>query len=331
LTRVSDAQVRAFWHDRFDQWSARERPQMIESVLNKVTELTLNPYLAPMLGADNFLNPRDLMDSSRILLVNLALDPRTKGLLGALLLSFFEMGALSRENVRQEARNRFYLFVDEAQKFTAAAGSTATFGEILSECRKYGLSLIYGSQGWDSMVTSSRLAAAAEQTQLLTTFAAGLRTAQILAAQTYQFDPAQVKHVVDDPGAQTRSHPLFFSLPEQQEQATKTIQSLKAREILVKLPEQETLLRLRTPVLPKPRVTEQQLAQIKRLLAKQIGYSRQEIEQQIARRGQQTSSPMRASSDCKENGAWQEALWQQTPPVGESRKQVVFRQRPGAA
>ena len=44
---------------------------MIESLLNKATALTLNPYLAPMLGAAECLSLRSIMDAGKILLVNL--------------------------------------------------------------------------------------------------------------------------------------------------------------------------------------------------------------------------------------------------------------------
>ena len=232
LGQVTDDQILEFWHGRFDQWSPRERPIMIESLLNKTTELAMNPYLSKMMGADDFLHPREVMDKGQIVLVNLAGDSMTKNLLGALLLSFFEQAALSREDMLKEDRLRCYLFIDEAQKFTATEGSVATFGEILSECRKYGLSFLFGSQGYDSMVSGRRLSGSLEQVGLMTTFGTGRQSAQILAPQMYQLDPERVKHVVDDPDAQQRTHPTFFSVTDSLEVASQQIQRLKSREIL---------------------------------------------------------------------------------------------------
>jgi type IV secretory pathway TraG/TraD family ATPase VirD4 len=42
--------------------------------------------------------------------------------------------AMSRQNLQRSERKPFFLYVDEFQNF-----ATDTFGEILSEARKYGL------------------------------------------------------------------------------------------------------------------------------------------------------------------------------------------------
>lgn len=283
-------QIRAFWHDRFEKWPPRERPQMIESLLNKITELTMNPYIAPMLGAPAFLNPRHTMDDAQIVLINLAIDPRSKTILGSLFLTLYEMSALSRENLRKEKRTPCYLFVDEAQKFTAAPGSSQTFGEILSEARKYRLHLIFGTQGWDSIVSSARLAGAVEQVDLLSMFGTGAMTAKMLSMQTHQANPELVKHVVDDPDAQQRSHPQYHSVVEQEQMAIQQIQHRKARDILVKLPDTDALVELKTPTIPKPRVSWAQIERIKTALAQQSGRPRHELEREIKERSHSSES-----------------------------------------
>ena len=82
------------------------------------------------------------MDSGKVLMVNLRTpDEETRNLLGSLLMTMFEQAALARESIPKPQRRRFFLFVDEFQKFTANEGSVTTLAEILSECRKYGLHL----------------------------------------------------------------------------------------------------------------------------------------------------------------------------------------------
>lgn len=49
--------------------------------------------------------------------------------------------AMSRQNLQRSERRPFFLYVDEFQNF-----ATDTFGEILSEARKYGLGLVAAHQ-----------------------------------------------------------------------------------------------------------------------------------------------------------------------------------------
>lgn len=50
-------------------------------------------------------------------------------------------GAMSRADIEEDKRKDFYLYVDEFQNFV-----TNTFADILSEARKYHLSLIMAHQ-----------------------------------------------------------------------------------------------------------------------------------------------------------------------------------------
>ncbi|HBA45224.1 TPA: hypothetical protein DCZ31_04670 [Patescibacteria group bacterium] len=55
--------------------------------------------------------------------------------------SKINMAAMSRADIAEDKRKDFYLYVDEFQNF-----ATDTFGEILSEARKYHLALIMAHQ-----------------------------------------------------------------------------------------------------------------------------------------------------------------------------------------
>jgi hypothetical protein len=73
LTQVTDEQVLRFFHQRMDNWG-RDEAHMKESTLNRADLLTLSPVLRHSLGStDNRLSFRDLIDSGRSLIVNLAL------------------------------------------------------------------------------------------------------------------------------------------------------------------------------------------------------------------------------------------------------------------
>ena len=62
-------------------------------------------------------------------------------LLGALLVSAFAQAAESRADIAEKDRRDFTLYVDEFQNF-----ATDSFADILSEARKWGLSLVLSHQ-----------------------------------------------------------------------------------------------------------------------------------------------------------------------------------------
>ena len=89
-------------------------------------------------------NLRKVMDDQKVLMVNLSkgkIGDLNAQLLGLIMVSKINMAAMSRADMPEEKRKDFYLYVDEFQNF-----ATDTFGEILSEARKYRLALIMAHQ-----------------------------------------------------------------------------------------------------------------------------------------------------------------------------------------
>jgi hypothetical protein len=89
-------------------------------------------------------NLRELMDSGKILLVNLAkgkIGEINSNLLGLVLVSKIQAAAFARADTPEESRKDFYLYVDEFQNFT-----TDSFATILAEARKYRLNLSITNQ-----------------------------------------------------------------------------------------------------------------------------------------------------------------------------------------
>ena len=84
------------------------------------------------------------MDQRKILIVNLSrglVGEDNAALLGALLVTKIQLGAMSRADIPASERSPFYLYVDEFQNF-----ATDSFATILSEARKYGLNLTVANQ-----------------------------------------------------------------------------------------------------------------------------------------------------------------------------------------
>src|SRR5205085_12433621 len=99
---------------------------------------------------------RRLMDEGAIVICNLAkgrLGEGTSHLIGALLTTTIAQAALSRADVPPAERRTFHLFADEFQSF-----ATDSFALILSEARKYGLTLTVAHQYLDQLPDRLRAA-----------------------------------------------------------------------------------------------------------------------------------------------------------------------------
>lgn len=114
-------------------------------VTSKLNAFVYNDYLRTLLGERrSTLRFRELIDEVKILLVRL---PKGKlggfgvRMFGTVLFTRLLMAALSREDTHEEERPDFFLFVDEFQHFTSRA-----VAEMLSEARKYRLSLVLANQ-----------------------------------------------------------------------------------------------------------------------------------------------------------------------------------------
>ena len=118
---------------------------MITWITSKLNPFITNDFVRPIIAqSKSAINFRHIMDSKKILIVNLAkgkLGDTSAYLLGMILVAKILSAAFSRVDLPEEQRRDFYLFLDEFQNF--AFGGIAS---ILSEARKYRLSLVLANQ-----------------------------------------------------------------------------------------------------------------------------------------------------------------------------------------
>lgn len=142
---VGNKQIREFWQKEYDRYPERLRAEAISPIQNKVGAFLTNSLLNKILtDPKKPLNLRRIMDEGKILLVNLAkgsIGEDTANLLGSLLLSRFDLAALSRANIPESERNDYTLYLDEFHNFT-----TQSLIFMLSELRKYRLALVLSNQ-----------------------------------------------------------------------------------------------------------------------------------------------------------------------------------------
>lgn len=145
VSKCKNNVVRSFWEHEIAKTGAREKEEMIPYFSAKFGPFITNSTMRNIIGQPKSgFNIREIMDSGKVLLVNLSkgkIGDINAQLLGLIFVNKINMAALSRADVQREKRRRFYLYVDEFQNFV-----TDAFATILSEARKYELALIMAHQ-----------------------------------------------------------------------------------------------------------------------------------------------------------------------------------------
>ncbi len=150
VRHAKDPVVKSFWRDEYEEYDERFRKEAVAPIQNKVGQILMSPPIRNIFGqVKSKIDLRYMMDNRKVLIANLSkglLGEDKSNLMGALLVSQFQQAAMSRSNMPESDRTPFYLYIDEFQNFT-----TDSFTSILSECRKYGISLTIGHQYLDQV------------------------------------------------------------------------------------------------------------------------------------------------------------------------------------
>lgn len=145
VSKLTDPLLKKYWESEFDAMSPSAMQEAISPILNKVGQFLSSPLMRNILGQPkNPFSLRWAMDNRKIVVINLSkgrLGEDSSGLLGAMLVTKFQIDAMSRADITEKDRKEFYLYVDEFQNF-----ATESFATILSEARKYKLGLIMANQ-----------------------------------------------------------------------------------------------------------------------------------------------------------------------------------------
>jgi len=218
LKRVSHPIVLGYFQ-RFNFLSKRTQLTWIEPVMNKINAFLADKRIRDIFSApQSTFNLREIMDEGKILLVKLD-KGRLKGsadLLGSLLLAKLQMAAFSRSELPPNKRRPFYLYIDEFQNF-----ATESFGVLLSEARKYGLSLILAHQTL-AQISRELKGIILANTGFQVYFRLNRQDAQTIAKEAFEYSGYEVKTFYG-------LHPIFWTLGEEWEQKTEELQNLPPR------------------------------------------------------------------------------------------------------
>lgn len=208
----------------FNSWTPKMRAFWAESTLNKINAFLVDDRIRYILShPKSSFNMREAIDNQKIILIKLDKGKLkdSADLLGSLFMAKIQMAAFSRSDLPQNKRTPFYMYIDEFQSF-----ASESFSVILSEARKYGLSLIMAHQSLAQIPEELR-SLILGNTGIQVYFRLNRYDSQTLAKEAFEYSGQEVKTI-------RKLSPVFWSLGEEWEQHFKELQTLEPRICYVK-------------------------------------------------------------------------------------------------
>lgn len=147
---TADTHIRAFWNQEFDAYTPALKAEAIAPILNKIGVFLASLPLRNSIGqSKSAFTMHIVMNDNKILICNLAkgvIGEDASMLFGSMFVNAIQLAALRRASQDAKTRTPFYLYVDEVHSFVSLS-----FADILSEARKYGLSLFLAHQYLDQL------------------------------------------------------------------------------------------------------------------------------------------------------------------------------------
>lgn len=181
LKKVTDPSLVHFWKEEYEKMPDRLQKEAIAPIQNKVGQFVTSPLIRRIIGnPKSTISLEKIINEGKIFLANLSqgkLGEDNANLLGAMIITQIQLAAMRRVNIPAEERKPYYLFVDEFQNF-----ATDSFIKILSEVRKYNLSLTLANQYMAQIPENVRKAILGNAGTIVT-FSAGAEDASTLSKE----------------------------------------------------------------------------------------------------------------------------------------------------
>jgi hypothetical protein len=147
---LEDPVLRNFWEKEFAKMPDRLKAEAVSPIQNKVGQFVTSRMIRNIIGQPkSTVDFEEIMNEGKILILNLSqgkLGEDNAALLGAMIITQIQLAAMNRSFIKEVDRKDFFLYVDEFQNF-----ATTSFIKILSEARKYRLSLTLANQYIDQL------------------------------------------------------------------------------------------------------------------------------------------------------------------------------------
>ena len=181
LGRIDDDFLQEFWREDFPNFTRLTTSAVRRRLGSVLSEPEVRNVLSQRETSFNF---KEMMDTHKIFLAKLSrgtLGEDISSLFGGLLVSKIQLTAMARDAQPEHERVPFYLYVDEFQNFV-----NESFGVILSEARKYKLSLTMAHQ-FTAQLTREVYNAVFGNVGTLIAFSTGVDDATALEKQLGKF------------------------------------------------------------------------------------------------------------------------------------------------
>lgn len=155
IQKIEDPVVKNFWTHEFAAWNEKFDNEAIIPIINQVGQFIANDYIRYVIGQkQSAFDFFEAMKQDKIIVINIAkgkLGEENTALLGSMLITKIQEAAMARVNLKEEERTEFYLYVDEFQHF-----ATESFNQLLSEARKFNVSITVAHQYLNQLTKSIR-------------------------------------------------------------------------------------------------------------------------------------------------------------------------------
>lgn len=168
LAEVPPSPAKEFFTLRYSRWSEKLQAVASEAVLNKISELASDPHFRHLLGqTESTVSMAEVVEKGHWVIVNL--DKGRLGqqavTIGSLLLTKLKHAVLGRRS-----RDLFTIYCDELQNLVAYDAGVET---LLSESRKFGVSICTANQFLDQYPQETRSSVLAVGSQIFFQLAGG--------------------------------------------------------------------------------------------------------------------------------------------------------------
>lgn len=161
VRKLPDESAQHFWRE---VWPKYPHPVTEEPLVTRMSKFDSNKALRLITSSVSGLSFHDVVQGGKIFIANIAkgvIGLDTSAILGALLVSQFQLAAFRRARLPKAQRTPYYLHIDEFQNF-----KTSAFNEIIIEARKFQLCLTLANQKLRDLDESTRSSVEAVETMI---------------------------------------------------------------------------------------------------------------------------------------------------------------------
>ena len=284
LAKTEDPAVYQFFKNRFDKWPKSEQAIRVESTLNKISRITGSVRIRNIFGQlKSTINFRDIMDESKILIVDLSyLSELSAKLFGGFITTLIQQAAMARRTQKD-----FFEYLDEFQLFVSTEGGSKTFSRTLAEARKRHLYLVLAHQQLSQL--DERMRGALGNVGTLVCFGLDRSDAELQAKRIFLPHGEKIKQEAKT----DTQYPIFYPLYEDIE---KYVQELDKRKLASRLAyvvsKQRKAALIKTIEVLDQGFNRNSLNRIKRESAKIFGRDYKEVMKETRERYNSRAEPL---------------------------------------